>query len=258
MAISALIAIGLPVGLFLVWRKRFNLKLVPVLVGAGMFFVFVLVLEQLLHMVVLQPAADGSIALRQNAPLLYVLYGILAAGLFEETARLIAFTLLKRKYKGVGTGLSYGIGHGGFEAIVLVGLSMISNIVLSMVINSGSAATLGDLPEVKTAIDALVGTDSYLFLIAGIERIAAIAAQISLSILVWLAVSTRKFWLYPIAIGLHAIIDLPAVLAQIGVINSPLIVEVATFVLVAGLVVIALRAYKALGTRTAVAYPPPA
>jgi uncharacterized membrane protein YhfC len=70
MAISALIAIGLPVGLFLVWRRRFKLKLVPALVGAGMFFVFVLILEQLLHVVVLQPAADGSIALRQSAPLL--------------------------------------------------------------------------------------------------------------------------------------------------------------------------------------------
>jgi uncharacterized membrane protein YhfC len=38
---------------------------------------------------------------------------------------------------------------------------------------------------------------------------------LSLSILVWLAVNrTAKRWLYPLAIGLHAIIDVPSAMYQ--------------------------------------------
>jgi uncharacterized membrane protein YhfC len=244
MAVSATVAIGLPVALFLIWRRRYNLRLIPALVGAGMFVLFALVLEQLLHMVVLNPSADGSIALRESSPFLFALYGILAAGIFEETARLIAFMFLKRRYTGVGTGLSYGIGHGGIEAILLIGLAMINNIVFSVMINNGSAAALSDLPQVATAIDSLVNMDPHLFLLGGLERIAAIATQISLSVLVWIAVSKRRIWLYPVAIALHALTDLPAVLAQVGALNNMLLVEAILFVLAAALVAITVRIYR--------------
>jgi uncharacterized membrane protein YhfC len=34
----------------------------------------------------------------------------------------------------------YGAGHGGFEAIYILGVSMISNIVMSVTLNSGLEA----------------------------------------------------------------------------------------------------------------------
>ncbi|MDR0538038.1 MAG: YhfC family intramembrane metalloprotease [Tannerellaceae bacterium] len=58
------------------------------------------------------------------------------AGLFEETARFISFKILKKKYNGIGTGLAYGIGHGGIEAVLLAGLSMIVSIVFCIMINT--------------------------------------------------------------------------------------------------------------------------
>jgi uncharacterized membrane protein YhfC len=241
MAVTLLLSLLLPAFLFLFWRKRHNLKLGPALVGAAAFFVFALVLEQALHLIVLKPGADGSVALAQDSPLLFVLYGVFAAGVFEETARLISFILLKRRYGGVGAALSYGIGHGGIEAIGLVGLSMISNLALCLVINSGNTAALGPLPQVAEAVDTLVNTEPVLFLAGGIERIAAMAVHISLSVLVWLAVSKRKLWLFPAAIVLHALVDLPAMLSKIGVINSIAAVEVIVFVLAAALVAAAVR-----------------
>jgi uncharacterized membrane protein YhfC len=244
MAVSLLISIGLPIGLFLFWRKKYSLKLIPALVGAAMFIIFALVLEQMLHAVILKPSADGSIALVQDAPLLFVLYAILAAGLFEETARLVAFSFLKRRYEGVGTGLSYGIGHGGIEAILLVGLTMFSNIVLSLTINAGSAAALGDLPQVKAAVDSLINMDSSIFLIGGLERASAIAGQIALSVLVWLAVSNRKLWLYPVAVLAHALLDLPVALLQVGVLKSTLLVEVILLALAAIIVIATIRVYR--------------
>jgi uncharacterized membrane protein YhfC len=171
MAISLLIAVGLSPGPFLFWRKKHGLKLIPSLVGAGMFIIFALVLEQTLHAIVLKPSSDGNIPLMRDAPFLFVLYAVLAAGVFEETARLIAFIFLKRRYESVGTGLSYGIGHGGIEAILLVGLTMLSNIVLSLMINTGSVAALDDLPQVTAATESLISTDPSLFLIGGLGAV---------------------------------------------------------------------------------------
>ena len=222
MGITVVISIGLPICLFLVLRRKFELKVVPLLVGVAAFIVFAMVLEQLLHMLVLRPV-NGVIELMNN-PLLYVLYGIFAAGIFEETARFLSFLLLKKKYKSVGTGLSYGIGHGGIEATIIAGLPMINYIVLSVMINSGTASVLGN--SVQAQLTALVSTAPHIFLISGFERIMAIITHISLSLLVWFAVDRKdKWWLFPTAIILHAIVNIPAVLMQVGIIKNIILTE---------------------------------
>jgi len=217
MGVSVVISIGLPISLFLILRRKYELKIVPLLVGVAAFIVFALILEQLLHMLVLRPV-NGVIELMNN-PLLYVLYGIFAAGIFEETARFLSLSLLKKKYKGIGTGLSYGIGHGGIESAIIAGVSMISNIVLSIMINSGTASALGDSAQAQ--LTSLVNTAPHMFLIDGFERILAIIMHISLSLLVWFAVDRKdKWWLFPTAIVLHAIVNIPAVLMQVGILKN--------------------------------------
>lgn len=95
---------------------------------------------------------------------------------------------------------------------------MISNIIVSIIINSGTAGSLG----IQAAqLTALTDTAPYLFLVSGFERILAVIIQISLSLLVWFAVDRKdKWWLFPAAIMLHAIIDIPAALMQAGVTTS--------------------------------------
>ena len=242
MVISAIVSIGLPIALFLIWRKKYKLKAVPLLVGAGIFILFALILQQFLHMLVLRPNPDGSINLIANDPALYVLYGILAAGIFEETGRFVAFHFLKKRYNGIGTGISYGIGHGGVEAILLAGLAMISIITMSVVINTGNLDVLGDDPAVIAQINALINTESSLFLASGIERVIAISAHISLSILVWCAVKIRsKLWLYPAAIVLHAVFNIAPAMYQAGFIEDVWAVEGIIAVFAA---IMAFAAYK--------------
>jgi uncharacterized membrane protein YhfC len=228
MAVSAIISIGTPIFLFLFFRKRFSMSTIPLLVGIAAFVVFVLILESFIHRLILQPSQTGEIALK-NQPVLYVLYGVFMAGIFEETARFLSFHLLKKKYGGIGTGISYGIGHGGIEAVILAGVAMISNLVFSMMINSGATASLPEaiqgevLGKITTA---LTDTAPYMFLISGIERIFAIAIQISLSIIVFYSVFCKgKRWLFPLAILIHAIVDCPAAIMQTGVIKNVFLVE---------------------------------
>jgi uncharacterized membrane protein YhfC len=228
MVVSALVAIGMPVFLFFFFKKRVSMAVVPVLVGVAAFVVFALVLERAVHMIVLKPSPTGEIALR-NKPLLYMLYGCFMAGIFEESARFLMFHLLKKKYNGIGTGLSYGIGHGGGEAIIVAGIAMIANFVLAHMINSGTTAMLPQSMQgaaLESITTKLVDTAPYMFLIGGIERIFAIVIQISLSVIVFYAVFCKgKWWLFPVAIALHAIIDAPAALGQTGALKNVFLIE---------------------------------
>jgi len=242
MAISAILSIGFPVFLFIVFYKKYNAKFIPMVMGIAGFIVFALILERSIHLIVL-----GKFALKEK-PLVYIIYGILMAGIFEETARFISFKILKRKHNGIGTGLAYGVGHGGIEAVIIVGLAMTNNIIFSIIINSGNLETItgalqGEvLEQVNTQITALQTTSPHLFLLGGIERIFAICIQISLSIIVFYSVyGNNKLWLYPFSILLHAIIDIPASAMQVGLIKNIYLVEL--LVLISAIILLVIAKY---------------
>jgi uncharacterized membrane protein YhfC len=246
MSVSVLVSIALTFGLFLLLRKRLALKIAPALVGAAAFILFALVLESLMHRIVLNPSPDGTIEMLKR-PLIYVPYAAFAAGIFEETARFICFKILKRKYTAFSTAISYGIGHGGIEALLLLGFSMISNIVMSITINSGMAGSLGDSQQVRETIRLLTDTAPVMFLAGGLERVLAVTIQISLSVFVWHSVNTKgKLWMFPLAIVLHAAADIGAALYQSGIITSIVMAEVITALFAAALTLSTVFIHKRL------------
>jgi uncharacterized membrane protein YhfC len=237
MAVSAALCFGAPTALFVYWHKRYKMSGLPLAVGMAAFYLFVLVLERLLHGAVLKPDASGAIQLMES-PVLFMLYGGLMAGIFEETARFISFKLLKKKYSGIGTALSYGIGHGGIEALLLAGLPMVNYVVFGVMANIGvaipglPAATAG---QIDAALEAIAAASPHMLLVSGVERVMALTVQIALSVFVWYAATNgKKLWLYPAAIALHALVDFPAALYQAGAITNIFAVEL--FVLAAAVV----------------------
>ena len=97
-----------------------------------------LVLEQVFHFVIVK--LTGNVLL--DNIWLYAIYGGLAAGLFEETGRLAAMGLCMKKRLDKQNAIMYGIGHGGIEAILIAGLSGISNIISAILVNSGMLPTI--------------------------------------------------------------------------------------------------------------------
>jgi uncharacterized membrane protein YhfC len=175
------------------------------------------------------------------------------AGIFEETARFISFKILKKKYNGIETGLAYGIGHGGIEAIVVGGLPMVNTIVVSIMINTGAIETItgalqgAALEQTTAQLTVLLTTPSYSFLAGGIERLFAIGLHMSLSIIVFYSVyGKNKVWLYPLAILLHAVMDIPAAAMQAGVIKNVYVVELFGFISAIIFIVIARYIHKKL------------
>ena len=249
MAVSALLSIGVPVTLLFVFRKKLGAKTVPALVGAAAFLVFAMGLEQLMHKLVLNPGADGSTWM-SGYPILYMLYGSLAAGVFEETGRFLSFKLLKKRYGGIGTGLNYGVGHGGIEAILLGGLSMVNAIVTSILVNTGNIAQLTTGPNgemISAQLQSIAATKPAMFLLPGFERMFALTIHIALSVIVFYSVyENRRLWLYPAAIVLHALIDAPAALAQAGVLTNVLWIEALVFLCAVALALIAAYTHRKL------------
>ena len=223
MVLSAMIGFAIPEAAFLYFRLKKRADILPFFIGCAVMFLFALVLEALIHQLVLGSAVGARI---QANVWLYALYGGVMAGLFEETGRLLAFKTVLKKYQSRDVNaLMYGAGHGGIEAAILLGVSMINNLIYSILINTGGIEKLiAPLPEaaraqMQTVVQALISTPSYQFALGGVERIFAVVLQISLSVLVWFAVKRAGWrWLFPLAIGLHAVVDaLAGILSGCGV-----------------------------------------
>lgn len=207
MVVSLMVSVALPLILLIVWRKKTKARVSVFFIGAGTFILFALILEQLLHTVVVK--LTGNLLL--DNIWLYALYGGLAAGVFEETGRLVAMKYVVKKLDKKNA-VMYGIGHGGIEAILISGLSMVSNLVTSIMINSGSLAAsldvLGDQKEgIIEQLSALWTESSWMFYMAGVERISAVMIHIVMSYMVYLAVKQKKKKWYISAVILHALAD---------------------------------------------------
>ena len=213
MAIAGLISFCIPVALFFWFRKKKHADVLPFFIGMAVMFVFALILESLVHQLVLNVLPVGKAILGNIW--LYALYGGLMAGLFEETGRFIAFKTILIKYRDRDIdALMYGAGHGGFEAAILFGSTMISNIVISIMLNNGmtsaltATATAETLPQIEAMFESLKTTAPYTYFIGLLERFFAVAVQLSLSVFVWFAAKDgRKWFLYPLAILLHFLVD---------------------------------------------------
>jgi len=217
--ISGTMCFLFPIIVLIYFKKKEKINLKPVIIGAIIFFIFTQILEKLLHIVVI-----GNNLIKN--PIFFSIYGALAAGIFEEVGRFIAFeTVLKNNHEWKD-GIAFGIGHGGIEAIIIGVISNVQFIIYSNLINRGlfdtnivskvPASKANQLYQLK---EILIQTPASNFIITFIERIFAFGIQIALTMIVLYAIKYRKNIYLFIAILVHALIDFPAALYQMKIIN---------------------------------------
>lgn len=251
MWIAAAVCLLLPIVLLVWWVRKNRTKVKPFFIGAAIFVVFVFILEALCHQVFLVKESGLSRFVNANT-WAYVLYAALAAGIFEETGRFIAFKLLLKRENHKATSVTYGIGHGGIEAMLLVGVSMLSTIFLISTISKmgGVDSYVALVPAesqelLRANLTAIYTTPPYMYLISVVERLAAVCFHISLSVLVFMAAKRPgRLYLYPAAILLHALMDVFAVLYQKGIITSIITVEAIVILITAAVAYYAYRIYQ--------------
>ena len=248
MAVAALAGFGIPVALFLYYRLKKRADIVPFFIGCAVMFVLALTIESMLHNVI--SATPAGAVIRGNI-WLYALYGGAMAALFEEGGRFLAFRFLMKKYREKDiNALMYGAGHGGIEAAVLLGTSMISNLVFAVMVNTGtfSLLTAGQPPEIveqlEAAVVTLTTTSPALFLAGIVERVFAVILQLALSVVVWFGVKQPgKGGLVWIALLIHFAVDAISVLLAGSGVNTWL-VETAVGVMAAAAAFYAYRLWK--------------
>lgn len=177
---TTMISFGLPLValLYAFWKKRY----IPYMLGVLAFAV-----SQILIRIPILNYLNGTSTDFQMfsamQPVLFVLLLSLSAGIFEEIARFIAMRYFM-KQRDWQSGFLFGAGHGGIEAILIVGIPVVS-LLLSQTVSGN--------------------TDSYF--VGGIERFFAMILHIGLSFIVLQAVVQKKLRYVVYAIFIHGIVN---------------------------------------------------
>ncbi|MGN0426441.1 MAG: YhfC family intramembrane metalloprotease [Agathobacter sp.] len=246
--------IALPVVAAIIWRVKTRANLLPVLVGAIIFPLFALGLESIPKYFLL---ANGSDLAQYITTHLwsYALVGAGLAGIFEETGRWVAFRFILKKHTDKKTAITYGIGHGGIEAVILLSVGAFQYITYAMMINQGVFGTIVEQvrmvsPDQVEAVEAIaVALTSLTFgnsLIGCVERVFAMILHISCSVLVFKSVREKKWYFFVLAVVLHGLLDVFACLYQFGVITSIWMVEGLIGVFSIGVGILACKVYKGM------------
>ena len=218
MALTAFISLAVPLGgMVWIWsrrtpdgRQRWPGVWRPFAVGALAF-----VLSQVLTRIPLMTLVVPQLPDPWSAFFLSGPVASFTAGLFEETGRLLLMLWLMKAFHRWIDGVSFGLGHGGIEAVLLVGTANINNLVISSIINAGGWDAIARTLPAEAAEQlraALVDTSPWMFLLGGVERLAAITLHIACSLLVLAGiVHGRKLAGWVAAVLLHGSFNLVAV-----------------------------------------------
>jgi uncharacterized membrane protein YhfC len=189
------------------------------LVGVGTF-----VASQAIHIPLLEaiyPAYQQGKIVPLTSSFYYLgdalLVGMLA-GLCEEGCRWAGFRLVKEKGRSWGSALTLGAGHGGTECLIIGAVILINAINLLMT-NGGWQAVMPNLNQ-PFQVTSYMGVYWYDYLIGAVERIFAVATQITLSVLVWQSVIKGSFKWWLAAFVWHTAVDGLSVFLQYGGVSA--------------------------------------
>ncbi|MBP3684684.1 MAG: YhfC family intramembrane metalloprotease [Oscillospiraceae bacterium] len=216
------------------WRKQGILS--AWLLGAAGFFVTQILIR--LPILTTLQSQSWFLSFAQNHVFFYVFSLAFTAGLFELAGRFAVAKLMGRKLTR-NRALAAGLGHGGIEAIILVGITYINNLAYIAAINSGSfdvlmaqtSAAGADISQLELIRSQLLGTSASLFLLAGFERVLAMTGHLAMSLLVCYGVAHKK--VLPcllLCLGIHTLMDLTAGLSL--VLAQPLVYPIIYTILV--------------------------
>jgi uncharacterized membrane protein YhfC len=211
--LNGFLMIAMPIALVVILTRRWNLAWRVWWIGAATF-----VLSQMGHIPfngLASPLFDqfAIISLHPSLQLLIkaVFLG-LSAGLFEEGARYLVLRFWLKDARSWRSGVLFGAGHGGMEAI-LVGLlasyAAIQIITLSNATPEQLAQLVGadKVALAQSQLAAALSVPWYATLLGALERFFTLPCQIAMAVMVMQAFTRKKFAWLLVAIGYHTLLD---------------------------------------------------
>ena len=157
---------------------------------------------------------------------------------------MFGFKFLLRNYKEKEISVAYGIGHGGIETIMTLGLTYGMLTLASLGVNFGD-------PAAQSAIrESIQNTSAGEMGLAMLERVSAMMIHIGLSIIVFIAANRKnKIGFYVLAIVLHALANFAVGMYQVKLLNNVILVEIIAFICGAGILALGITLYKKMGDK---------
>ncbi|MBO7252903.1 MAG: YhfC family intramembrane metalloprotease, partial [Oscillospiraceae bacterium] len=190
-AVTLFISLILPVAVLILLARKWKLNHIPsawFLGALGFFIPQMLIRTRLLEGFAANPNFQTFV---ENHYILYCLILAFTAGAFELAGRYGVAKVLKRDMT-FRRSLAAGLGHGGIEAMILIGSTYINNMIYMVMIQTGSFAALiaqgtelgVDVSQLYAVQEALAGTSPWLFLVAGYERLLTMICHAAMSLMV--------------------------------------------------------------------------
>ena len=189
-----LICVGVPVFFFIYFLVQKKGYLKSFLLGVGTFTLFQVIIRIPILQNVLPFQAWYMNLTNFYHPLFHAAFLALTAALFEEVGRFIVMKLCMKKQLRYGDGLAFGLGHGGIEALILVGINTAA--ILLYYIGIVPAASIGFAPG-----------ESVNMFMGGLERMLTIPVHVAWSVMVLRGIAVGKSRYLFMAILTHFLVD---------------------------------------------------
>ena len=214
--ITVVLMIAVPIALFIYWRRKHKeqTNISWLIAGALGFIVSARMLELGVHYFCI--LADNPVSRFINgSTAVYVLYGTIMAGVFEECGRYVVLKTIMKKNRTRENAVLYGIGHGGIEILAVLLPAMVLYLVVAILFSAGDTenalktlniteeTAVAALPSVQTA----ASFDYGVMVLNVIERLLAMFVHIGLTVIVYYGVVNSKKLCLPMAIVLHMLAD---------------------------------------------------
>ncbi|MDD5369496.1 MAG: YhfC family glutamic-type intramembrane protease, partial [Anaerolineaceae bacterium] len=125
---------------------------------------------------------NGTLPLPPRAylPFFNAVVGGLAAGIFEETARVVAFWRLKDQARSWKAAVTLGIGHEASESILIAGLPLLINyVVMMLVVYAPQVIPSSSISTLQAQAPLFFATTWDLPLASALERLSTFPIQIA-------------------------------------------------------------------------------
>ena len=199
MALSMIATFSLPFVISRRLRLKYGASERAFAAGCLGMLVFSLLLEALVLFLLMRGKLEIWLSYRPVTKALF--YGLVAAAL-EEPGRLIIYhTIMKNRRDRDVNAWMYGIGYGGFEGMITVGLPMLNYFIWSILINTGMVGTA----EFNKTIYLLETSPAWLFLLLWFEQALWMLIYISFSVMVWFAMKRKNALYFAAAFLLHVL-----------------------------------------------------
>lgn len=204
--VALLITIGLPIGVAVWFNKKHHVPWRYFSYGALAYFLAQAIVSLLLTGF-LRLVGNGTLSLtEQTLYVLQIVISVLLTVVIGVLVRWLGMKYINEDLKTLRAAYGVGIGFGGIESIMLVGIHLLATFIpMIRNVNIDPQTTTLD-PEFVMQIEELWKVEPFVPLAGALERVAAFVMHIAVTILIYQIFKRKnKIWLAA-AIGLELLV----------------------------------------------------